>query len=208
MTQRRMRRISFLLMASLAVSACGDELVTYTPESPAERELRESRENLQKTVGEGGLAGAGAGAVIGALAGGVQGAFSGAQVGRLGGAAAGGYVKQLQEQYSSQEQVLNAVMGDLRTTNARMDDSIKAMRSALLERADAAEPSQVRDERLKLEVDDTLEVARQQEEFFASTRSLLISDGMSTGNTIDPELARLRDRVSSMQTIANSLAEI
>ncbi|PWR01187.1 hypothetical protein DKT77_18705 [Meridianimarinicoccus roseus] len=199
---------TFAVAVFLGLSGCGDELVTYTPETPAERELRESREALQRTVGEGGLAGAGAGALIGAAAGGVQGAFSGAQIGRLGGAAAGGYVKQLQERYASEEQVLDAVVADLRTTNARMDDSIRAMRAALAERQTGTAEAAVRDERLKAEVDDTLTVARQQEEFFASTRSLLISDGMGTGASIDPELARLRERVASMQSISNTLAGI
>jgi hypothetical protein len=57
-------------------------------------------------------------------------------------------------------------------------------------------------------VDDTVTVARQQEAFFASTRSLLISDGLSTQASIDPELARLRDRVASMQSISDTLAGI
>lgn len=193
------------MLACLLVTACG-EVVTYTPETPAERELRESRERLQRTVGEGGLAGAGLGALIGGAAGGVQGAFAGAEVGRFGGAAAGGYVRQLQEQYATQEQVLEAVTVDLRRTNARMDDSIRAMRAALAERQAAAGPDAGLTERLRAEVDDTVTVARQQEAFFASTRSLLISDGISTQGSIDPELARLRDRVAGMQSIADALA--
>jgi uncharacterized protein YcfJ len=193
--------------ALVVISGCaGDEFVVYTPETPAERELRVSRENLQRTVGEGGVAGAGLGAALGAATGGVQGAFAGAQIGRLGGAAAGGYVKQLQEEYASQEQVLDAVVADLRTTNARMDDSIAAMQSVLAERSASAEANTARDERLQVEVADTLTAAQQQEQFFASTRSLLISDGMNVGRSVDPELARLRDRVASMQRIANSLA--
>jgi uncharacterized membrane protein len=201
-------RLVAALLTCLIVTACG-EVVTYTPETPAERELRESRERLQRTVGEGGLAGAGLGALIGGAAGGVQGAFAGAEVGRFGGAAAGGYVRQLQEQYATQEQVLDAVTVDLRRTNARMDDSIRAMRAALDERqAASATQDAGLTERLQAEVDDTVTVARQQEAFFASTRSLLISDGLSTQASIDPELARLRDRVASMQSISDTLAGI
>jgi predicted nucleic acid-binding Zn-ribbon protein len=164
---------------------------------------------LQRTVGEGGLAGAGLGALIGGAAGGVQGAFAGAEVGRFGGAAAGGYVRQLQEQYATQEQVLDAVTADLRRTNARMDDSIRAMRAAVAERqAAAATQDAGLTERLRAEVDDTVATARQQEAFFATTRSLLISDGLGTQDSIDPELARLRDRVANMQAISDTLAGI
>jgi uncharacterized protein YcfJ len=189
------------------LAACDAELVTFTPETGAERELRESRERLERTQGEGSLAGAGAGAILGAVTGGVQGAFSGAQIGRLGGAAAGGYVRQLQTTYASEEQVLDAVVSDLRTTNARMDDSLRAMQAALREQQGAQVASSARTDRLRLEVDDTLAAAQQQEAFFASTRSLLISDGLGVQGSVDPELARLRDRVASMQTIANALAE-
>ena len=191
----------------MSFAACG-EVVTYTPETAAEREIRESRERLQRTVGEGGLAGAGLGALVGGAAGGVQGAFAGAEVGRFGGAVAGGYVRQLQEEYATQEEVLNAVTEDLRRTNARLDDSIRAMRAALAERqaADGADAGLT--DRLRAEVDDTVTVARQQEAFFSRTRSLLISDGARPEASIDPELARLRDRVAGMQSIADTLAGI
>lgn len=209
MTTRSSWCTALIPIVFLSVAGCaGDQLVVYTPETPAERELRESRENLQRTVGEGGLVGAGAGALVGGAVGGLQGAFSGAQVGRFGGAAAGGYVRQLQEEYASQEQVLNAVVADLKTTNARMDQSIKAMQAVLQERQNSVETSAARDERLEIEVTETLETAKQQEAFFVNTRSLLISDGMSTGTTIDPELSRLRSRVTSMQKIANTLAGV
>jgi len=200
------RTLLFALVATGLGGCVGDELVTYTPETPAERELRESRERLQRTVGEGGVFGAGVGAAAGAAAGGLQGAFRGAQVGRLGGAAAGAYVRQLQERYASREAILGQVVTDLRATNTRMEQSIAAMKAAQAERR-AAGPDATRDRRIAEEAVASVQAAEQQVQFFAQTRSILDEQGLSaSGSAVDPELARLRQRVSTMRSIAAALA--
>lgn len=201
------RRALLCSLLALPVAGCvEDELVTYTPETPAERELRLSRERLQRTVGEGGLFGAGLGAAAGAAAGGVHGAFRGAQVGRLGGAAAGAYVRQLQERYATREAVLDRVVSDLRTKNAEMEASIAALRAAASERR-AAGPDIARDQRVAQEARATVAAAESQEEFFSRTRSILDAEGLQPGGSaVDPELARLRQRVSTMRGIAATLS--
>lgn len=139
---------ALLLSAALALSACGGEgAFAWKPETPAEKQLRESRENLQRTVGEGGVAGAVGGAVIGGLLGGVGGAFQGAEIGRFAGAASGAYVRNLQAEFASKEEILDQVITDLEVTNTRLEETIAAMRGVVAETRAAATPDPTRVQR-------------------------------------------------------------
>jgi len=196
------------LGALMPLAACnGEEAFAFKAETPAERELRESRERLQRTVGEGAAAGVAAGALVGALVGGTAGAFRGAQLGRLGGAAAGGYVRQLQEEFASQEQILGQVLKDLQATNARLERAIAAVRAVIAEQQAQASADPVRRERNASEAAAAVQAAVQQAQFFGSARSLLTEQGFATGPSgVDAELARLQSRITAMRGIAEGLA--
>lgn len=208
------RRNVFLSVAAASfLSSCGEQAAfEWKPETDAERALRENREKLQRTVGEGGLVGAGGGALLGAALGGVGGAVRGAQIGRLGGAGAGLYVKQLQKQYADKEALSNKIITDLRVTNANLEASLRAMNTVVTERRQRAAQSQVdatRDARNTQEAVALISAARGQEEFFTSTRGLVIQEGINTKSSgIDGELARLRSRVKILRTVSQELANL
>lgn len=205
-----------ILFAAALLAACSDgPYLTWEPESAAEREMRESTERLQATVGEGSLFGAAAGAVLGGLAGGAEGAFQGAQLGRLGGAAAGGYVRQLQADFTSQEAVLDQVLQDIARTNAELEVAIASMRALVAERqaaiaaasGDSAARAIARGERNAGELERAVAVASQQAEFFGSARGLLISEGSpGAAATLDPQLALLAARIAAMREISAGLS--
>lgn len=201
------------LATLLVLASCSDQQpLEWKPESDAERKLRESRENLQRTVGEGGLVGAGGGALIGAAVGGVGGAFRGAQVGRISGSTAGLYVKQIQSQFAEKEAQANKILLDIRATNARLEQSIAAVRSVTAEkrqRAAQLASDQTRDARTAEEAQILVSVATDREELFTATRALVIENGIDTqASGIDNELARLQSRVRQLAKVTKDLAEI
>ncbi|MGB7318865.1 MAG: hypothetical protein WBC85_12940 [Planktotalea sp.] len=208
------RRNVFLSVAATGFfSSCSEQAAfEWKPETDADRALRENREKLQRTVGEGGLVGAGGGALLGAALGGVGGAVRGAQIGRLGGAGAGLYVKQLQKQYADKEALSNKIITDLRVTNANLEASLRAINAVVTERRQRAAQSQVdatRDARNIQEAAALVSAAKGQEEFFTSTRGLVIQEGINTKPSgIDGELARLRSRVKTLRAVSQELANI
>lgn len=199
-----------LLISSSILSACSDgPYLTWQPETAAERAMRESTERLQSTIGEGSLFGAAAGAVLGGLAGGAEGAFQGAELGRLGGAAAGGYVRQLQSQFATQEAVLNQVLADIARTNAELEHAIANMRGLIAERraalaADNSASTIARANRNSVEIQAAITAASQQADFFGEARGLLLSEGASAA-VLDPQLALLAERIAAMREISSSL---
>jgi hypothetical protein len=208
------RRNFFGAMSAFCfTSSCGEQQAfEWKAETNAERALRESRERLQKTVGEGGLVGAGGGVIIGAALGGIGGAVRGAQIGRVGGAAAGLYVKQIQKQFSDKEAQSNKIISDLRSTNANLELALQAMNAVVDERRQRAAQSLTdltRDTRNDDEAIALVEAARGQQEFFTSTRGLVIQRGLDTQTSgIDSELARLRDRVQKLRAVSQDLSII
>lgn len=207
------RRTVFLSVAAGLLSSCGEQAAfEWKPETDAERKLRENREKLQRTVGEGGLVGAGGGALLGAAIGGVGGAVRGAQIGRLGGAGAGLYVKQLQKQFADKEALSNKIITDLRVTNINLEASLRAMNAVVAERRQRAAQSQVdatRDARNTEEAAALVSAAQDQEEFFTSTRGLVIQEGINAKSSgIDGELARLRSRVKTLRSVSQELVNL
>ncbi|GIX12612.1 MAG: hypothetical protein KatS3mg118_0571 [Paracoccaceae bacterium] len=212
------RRLTALLIAAGLAGGCTQGgFLTWEPDTEAERAMREKSEALQATVGEGALAGFGLGAVVGGLLGGTEGAFRGAQIGRLLGAGAGAYVAQLQREYATREEVLEAVARDIEATNAALAATIADMQKVLEERraalaaarrdAAALERQRARTRRSLAEMEGAIEAASRREAFFGEARTLLVVEA-SAGDTapLDPGLERLRARIGAMREIAELLA--
>lgn len=201
-----------LLPLVLITAACASEgVLSWQPETPAEREMRLRIDRLQSTVGEASLFGAAGGALIGGFTGGISGAMQGAQIGRLGGVTAGAYVRQLQAQYAAREDLLDAIVVDLRETNAELEASIAAMRVLVAERRAvlAANPSptqQARGMRNLGEMERAIATAETQASLFGDARSVLVAEGDPGDPVLDSEIAGLRDRIAAMKDIAGTLA--
>jgi hypothetical protein len=206
------RTFMFGTACSILIGCVEEQAFEWKPETEAERALRESREKLQRTVGEGGLVGAGGGALLGAAVGGVGGAVRGAQIGRFAGAGAGLYVKQLQEQFATQEAQSKQVIRDLQATNANLEASLAAMNRVIAERKQRAAQSAIdttRDARNADEAAATVSAATGQQDFFVATRSLIIESGIDPRSSgIDSELDRLRARVRTLRTVSEELVGI
>ncbi|MEM9428898.1 MAG: hypothetical protein AAGA32_05310 [Pseudomonadota bacterium] len=202
-------RRTVLSFGVLFLAACEGDFLSYEAETPAERELRESREALQSTVGQGSLVGAAGGAAIGVLLGGGLGGARGAQIGQLVGAGAGNYVRQLQEEFATEEEVLGQVISDIQATNARLERTIAAMQAVLAEQRAQVAADSTRVERNASEAVAAVEAAEVQERFFGQTRSLLIETGAPvTSSAYDGELGRLQSRIAAMRDIASDLADL
>lgn len=215
----RLARTS-LLVGLVALGGCANDagVLTWEPETEQERALRESRERLERTQGEGSLAGAGLGALIGAVTGGASGAVQGAQIGRLGGAAAGAYVRQIQTEFATREAVLDRVASDIAAANAELETSIAALRALVETRRSqigglrqAGDGPQLtrqiaRTGRNLEEANRTVETAAQTAEFFGAARNLLVTDGIAPAGALSPELAALQARVATLRSIAQELA--
>lgn len=201
--------------AVLAVSGCTQgEFLTWDPDSDAERALRAKSEALQTTVGEASVAGFTLGAVIGGILGGTEGAFQGAQIGRFFGAGAGTYVSDLQAQYATREEVLDAIARDVEATNTALEATIADMRNVLEERRAALQAAQTeaaslereraRSRRALVEMEGAITAAENRAAFFGEARTLVARDGPAPG--IEPRLTELSSRLSTMRQVAETLA--
>lgn len=204
---------------TLGLARCADgPLLTWQPETDAERDMRLTTERLQRAAGEGAAFGTLGGTIIGALTGGLQGALSGAEVGRFAGAGAGTYISSLQEQYATREEVLGQVLSDIQASNAEIEASIATMQRLLVERrgvlrnaraqADATRRTQeeARGERNLGEMRKAVEAAEGQVEFFGAARTALAQSNPTATAAINPQLALMQDRIKAMKTIADTLA--
>ncbi|RMF36980.1 MAG: hypothetical protein D6754_10440 [Alphaproteobacteria bacterium] len=206
---------AILLSAATALGGCTQgEFLSWDPDTPAEKTMREKSEALQSTVGEGAVTGIALGAVLGGLIGGGAGAFRGAEIGRLLGAGAGTYVRGLQEQYATREEVLAAVARDIDATNLALESTIADMRRVLAERraalaaaraAGREEIARARSRRALAEMNGAIKSAEQREAFFGEARTLLVAD--ASAPPVDPYLAGLSARIAAMRTIADKLAK-
>ncbi len=196
-----------LMAITLILFGCTQgNVATWKPETDSERELRESREALQRTVGEGALFGAALGATIGAATGGVGGGFQGAQVGQFAGASAGTYVKSIQASYSSKEQQLRAIERDIQKTNANLERNIRAMKASLAELEAQAPVDQTRKDRIAMEANAAVVVGQRYEDLFVNSRKFLRSQGYQV-TPLNSDIETLTNRVRAMRDIASDLAK-
>lgn len=110
-------------------SAASDAQLT-----PAERRMREQSKAFQKTVWEGVLIGAAAGSIWGIVQGDkgsdvLKKALIGGAVGGL----AGAYIGHKQNQYSSKEDQLDSMIGDVRQSNQETEELIASVREVIAE---------------------------------------------------------------------------
>jgi hypothetical protein len=102
--------------------------------TPAERQMRQQSKAFQKTVWEGVLLGAAAGAAWGLIRGdsGSQ-VLTKALIGGAVGGLAGAYIGQKQKQYASKEDQLNSMIVDVRQSNKETEDLIASVRTVIAE---------------------------------------------------------------------------
>ncbi|TVQ89731.1 MAG: hypothetical protein EA400_06985 [Chromatiaceae bacterium] len=111
--------------------ATGMEGATLTS---AERRLRDQGQAFHRTVWEGALIGAGAGALWGVLRGDkAKDVLQKAMIGAAAGGLAGAYLAHVQQRYSKQEDQLEAMIADLREDNTRTEAFIVSVREVIAE---------------------------------------------------------------------------
>ena len=126
-----------------SVSAQGGEAVSLTP---VERRLREQSQAFQRTVWEGALLGAGATSFLTAFLTGQELVMLAGGAGATAGGLGGAYIANKQKQYSSKEEVLEAMTADVRKSNEETESLIASVREVIAEdkRRLAALQSQVK----------------------------------------------------------------
>lgn len=102
--------------------------------TPEERRMREQSRAFQKTVWQGALIGAGAGALWGLLQGDdTRGVLTKAAIGGAAGGLAGLYVAEKQKEFANQEDQLDAMIADVRQSNAKTEELIASARQVIAE---------------------------------------------------------------------------
>ena len=204
-----------------------DEAAAYQGElSPDEQKLREQGRKFDKTVWEGALIGAVAGSLIGGLAGGddedvVGGAIIGGGVGAL----AGMYVAEKQKRYASAEAQLDAMVGDVRASNANTRALIADAKTVLEEdrrrlRALQAEErkgkvtqAELAQKRARAQanrkvVADAVAGARSQHKMYSGARqSYLKSNPGKSTRTFEKELSSYQQSIEQLDAVARSMAQ-
>lgn len=100
--------------------------------TPAERRMREQSRAFQRTVWEGVLIGAGAGALWGAIdSGDAKDILKKALIGGAVGGLAGAYIGHKQKQYSDKEDQLNSMIADVRESNQDAEELIVSVRQVI-----------------------------------------------------------------------------
>jgi hypothetical protein len=102
--------------------------------TPAERRMREQSRAFQRTVWEGALFGAGAGALWGVIQrDDAKDVLKKALIGGAVGGLAGAYIAHKQKQYSSKEDQLNSMITDVRESNQQTKELITSTREVIAE---------------------------------------------------------------------------
>jgi hypothetical protein len=121
-------------IAGLPIGGCGEDFGYKGAFSAEEAAMRAQARKFDRTVWEGALIGTVAGAAIGVLAGGdAKDAVGGAVLGANLGVIAGAYVAQLQQRYADQEDQLNAMITDVKTSNRETEALISQVRAVIAE---------------------------------------------------------------------------
>lgn len=211
--------LAFIALCTFGISVGGcsnGTLLRWDPETQSEKELRQRDQALRRTINEGAVAGGVVGGTIGAVVGGPGGAFKGAEIGRFLGAGAGSYVRELQSEYGTQEAVLNAILKDIETTSAELDEIINSMQAVLAERqqslsaardqAGELEVQRQHGERALMDMRAAVANAKELQSFFGDTRAILSEESPQGGATLSPRLGALAKRIRAMRAIADDLA--
>lgn len=209
-----------ILASALVVAACNPQstqapVAQVSPEaSRAERDLAKQAKAFQKTVAQG--VGVGV-AVTFALGGKSLKLGDGLLIGVPLGAAAGTYVAHLQKRYTNKERRLEKARGDVESANKELEAAIATMRVVLAQQrselaairkttgnntALAREVTQAQGNLRNME--RAIDGAEGWRREFSASRSVLQVEGQLAG--IDPGIAALSQRIATMRTIANSLA--
>ncbi|MCF7996512.1 MAG: hypothetical protein K9L88_17000 [Chromatiaceae bacterium] len=102
--------------------------------TPAERRMREQSQAFQRTVWEGALIGAGAGAIWGLIQrDDAKDIFKKALIGGAVGGLAGSYIAHVQKQYATKEEQLDAMIADVRSSNQETEALIVSVRQVIAE---------------------------------------------------------------------------
>jgi hypothetical protein len=100
--------------------------------TPAEQRMRQQSRAFQKTVWEGVLIGASAGALLGVVQGkDTEGILKRALIGGAVGGLAGAYIAHKQKQYSDKEDQLNSMIADVKKSNQETKDLISSARQVV-----------------------------------------------------------------------------
>lgn len=124
-------------MGSAADSGANTRASNTTTElglTPEERRLRQQSQAFQKTVWQGALIGAGAGALWGLIQGDdTRGVLTKAAIGGAVGGLAGLYVAEKQKEFANEEDQLDSMIADVRKSNAETEALIASARQVLAE---------------------------------------------------------------------------
>lgn len=105
--------------------------------TPAEERLRRQSQAFQRTVWEGALIGAGAGALWGAIAGDdTRGILTKTAIGGAAGGLAGAYIASKQKSFASEEDQLDSMIADVQRSNREAEDLIASLREVIAEDRD------------------------------------------------------------------------
>jgi hypothetical protein len=149
--------------------------------TPEQRRLRAQQEDFNRTVGEGAVVGAVAGARLGALVAGTRDRAASVSARRQcpGRGATGYYVARKKEQYVNENQRLDSMTADVRSDNARLDAYIQNTRIVVAQ--DKAELARLRSQyntrqATKSDLDHRVSVAEQDAAHIRQTSAGFVSD--------------------------------
>ncbi len=209
-----------ILASALVVAGCNPQS-TQAPvtqarsgASQAERDLAKQAKAFQKTVAQG----IAVGVTVTFIGGGKSLKPGGVLlIGVPLGAAAGTYVAFLQKRYANKERRLEKARDDVETANKELEAAIATMRVVLAQQRSelaAIRKTTGSNTALAREVTEAQGNLRNMERAidgaegwrreFSASRSVLQVEGQLAG--IDPGIAALSQRIATMRTIANSLA--
>lgn len=213
-------KIIVILASALSIAACNPE-TTQAPTSQApasaskaEQDLAKQAKAFQKTVAQG----IAVGITITFIAG--RKTLKPSELLSIGvpfGAAAGTYVAFLQKRYTNKERRLEKARDDIDVANKELEAAIKTMRVVLAQQRselaairkstgnNAALAREVSEAQRNLKnMERAIDGAEGWKREFGSARSIVQVEGQLAG--IDPGIAALSQKIATMRTIANSLA--
>jgi hypothetical protein len=192
--------------------------------SPAERRMRQQSRAFQRTVWEGALIGAGAGALWGALAGDdTKGILTKTAIGGAVGGLAGAYVATKQKEFASAEDQLDAMIADVQQSNREAEALIASIRTVVAEdrrrlaaveqrhRAGQATEAELAATRKRVEANravarDAAKGAREQYAMYSNAERSYRAQNPSVGTDgLKRELNSYRQQIETLDDLADSM---